>query len=205
MCTERRRPSAARCLAAWLFAAASACAVAAQNAGETVLSSPLGTPAPTARAAQDAPMLPGTIDRPGLPPGSGPGFHDPRSPFKPLEEREGVVPWSLLANVTTKPLKNRVQPVFPAPVKALDRQTVKVQGFMMPLDPGERQKHFLLSAVPTTCSFCVPAGPEGLVQVRTERPVRYGIEPVVVEGRMEVLEDDPFGVYYRITGARQVQ
>ncbi len=182
-------------------------AALAQAAGEPLLSPPIGTPAPVpGKAARDAaPMLPGSIDKPGLPAGSGPGYHDPRSPFKPLQDREGVVPWSLLSSVTTKQLKNRVQPVFPDPVKALDKKTVRVQGFMMPLDPGERQKHFLLSAVPTTCSFCVPAGPEGLVQVRTTSPVRYGMEPLVIEGRLEVLENDPFGVYYRITGGRQVQ
>ena len=31
---------------------------------------------------------------------------------------------------------------------------------MMPLEPGEKQSHFLLSAVPLTCSFCTPGGPE---------------------------------------------
>ena len=32
--------------------------------------------------------------------GQGPGYHDPRSPFKPLEEKAGVLPWALLAHVT---------------------------------------------------------------------------------------------------------
>ena len=134
-------------------------------------------------------------------PGQGPGFHDPRSAFKPIEEREGVVPWRLLSMVTTKVTSNRVVPTFPDPVKALDGTTVKLQGFMLPLEPGERQRHFLLSAVPTTCSFCVPAGPEGLVEVRTKTPVRYTVEAVTVEGRMAVLANDPYGLFYRITDA----
>lgn len=138
-------------------------------------------------------------------PGQGPGFHDPRSAFKPIVAREGVVPWQTLASVTTKTEKNRVVPIFPRPVQALNNQTVKLEGFMMPLEPGDKQRHFLLSAVPTTCSFCVPAGPEGLVEVRSRTPVKYSLEPVLLEGRLAVLSNDPYGLYYRIVDAQPVQ
>jgi hypothetical protein len=138
-----------------------------------------------------------------LTPGQGPGYHDPRSPFKPLQEREGIVTWQLLSSVTTKAEKNRLVPTFPGTVQALDKQKVKVQGFMLPLEPGDKQRHFLLSSVPTSCSFCVPAGPEGLVEVRSKNPVRYTLEPVVVEGTMAVLSDDPYGMYYRVSDAQQ--
>lgn len=133
--------------------------------------------------------------------GSGAGFHDPRSAFKALQDREGVLPWSLLSSVKAQTEKNRIVPVFPPAVRALDRQQVKVQGFMLPLEPGERQKHFLLSAVPTTCNFCVPAGPEGLVEVRTSQPVRYTVDAITVQGRLAVLVDDPYGLFYRVVDA----
>jgi uncharacterized protein len=139
---------------------------------------------------------------PAAPLGSGPGFHSPDSPIPPLQEREGVLSWKLLGSVKTKPERTRIRPIFPDAVKALDRQIVKVQGFMMPLDASERQHHFILSSVPTTCSFCIPAGPEGLVEVRATSPVRYSIDPVVVEGRLAVLENDPYGLFYRLTDAR---
>lgn len=137
--------------------------------------------------------------------GQGPGFHDPRSPFKPITSRDGVVPWQVLASVTSRTEKNRVLPVFPQPVLALNNQTVRIEGFMMPLEPGEKQRHFLLSSVPTTCSFCVPAGPEGLVEVRSRVPVKYSLEPVLVEGKLAVLSDDPYGLYYRIADAQPAQ
>lgn len=130
--------------------------------------------------------------------GQGPGYHDPRSPFKPLEERADILSWKLLSQVTARAEKKKIVPTFPAAVQALDRKTVKVQGFMMPLEAGDKQQHFLLSSVPTTCSFCVPAGPEGLVEVRTRKPVRYTLEPVIVEGVLAVLNDDPYGLYYRV-------
>jgi uncharacterized protein len=137
----------------------------------------------------------------GVVPGQGPGFHDPRSAFKPLEEREGVISWKLLSSVQTRVDKNRVVPSFPAPVSALEGKTVRVQGFMMPLEPGASQKHFLLSSVPTSCGFCVPAGPEGLIEVRSKTPVKYSLEPVVVEGKFAALEKDPYGLFYRVTDA----
>ena len=131
--------------------------------------------------------------------GQGPGYHDPRSPFAPLQEKEGILTWELLSSVTTKADKTKLTPVFPAKLLALDKRKVKVQGFMMPLEPGDKQHHFLLSSVPTSCNFCVPAGPEGLIEVRTKQAVRYSLEPVVVEGILAVLSDDPYGMYYRVT------
>ena len=137
----------------------------------------------------------------GVPAGSGPGVHSPNSPFAPLPERSDVLPWSLLTDVKTRPVKNRLLPVFPAPVQALNDKAQRIQGFMMPLEPGERQRHFLLSSVPMSCSFCVPGGPGSMVEVRTRTPVKYTLEPVVVEGKFAVLADDPYGLYYRITDA----
>lgn len=141
----------------------------------------------------------------GIPSGSGPGVHSPNSPFAPLPERSDVLPWSKLSNVKTKAVNKRLLPVFPSAVQALNDKNQRIQGFMMPLEPGEKQKHFLLSSVPLTCSFCVPGGPESMVEVHTKNAVRYSMEPVVVEGKLAVLQDDPYGIYYRINDAVSVK
>lgn len=141
----------------------------------------------------------------GLPAGSGAGVHSPNSPIAPLPQRGDVLPWSMLSDVKTKSVKNRLLPVFPAPVAALNQKTQRIQGFMMPLDPGEKQKHFLLSSVPMSCSFCTPGGPESMVEVTTKTPVKYSLEPVVVEGKFAVLNDDPYGLYYRMVDAVSVK
>ncbi len=133
--------------------------------------------------------------------GTGPGVHSPNSAFAPLKERADVLPWSVLTSVKTKVVKNRLLPVYPAEVQALNQKNQRIQGFMMPLDPGEKHKHFLLSSVPLTCSFCLPGGPESMVEVKTKTPVKYSLEVVVVEGKFAVLTDDPYGLYYRISDA----
>ena len=147
-------------------------------------------------AAQLSSPIPGVV-----PQGSGPGVHGANSPFAPLPQRNDVVPWSVLTDVKTRTEKNRILPVFNAQQLTLNQKTQRIQGFMMPLEPGERQRHFLLSSVPLTCSFCVPGGPESMVEVKSKTPVRYTLEPVTVEGNFAVLSDDPYGLYYRITDA----
>ncbi len=153
---------------------------------------------PAAPAALSSPIA-------GLPAGSGAGVHSPNSPFAPLAERVDVLAWSMLTAIKTKVDKNRVMPIFPSDIQALNKKTQRVQGFMMPLEPGEKQRHFLLSSVPLTCSFCTPGGPESMVEVKTKTPVKYSLEPVTVEGLFAVLNDDPFGLYYRITEAVRVK
>ena len=179
--------------------AALACAMflAASGLRAQTLSSPLGA----ANPKSTAPAAPGL----GLPVGLGAGVHGANSPFAPLSARDDVVPWSVLTAVKTKNEKNRIFPVFTLSQMALRQKTLRIQGFMMPLDPGEKQTHFLLSSVPLTCAFCMPGGPESMVEVKTRTPVRYSMEPVVVEGRFMVLEDDPHGLYYRITDATSVK
>ena len=111
----------------------------------------------------------------------------------------------MLTDVKVKNEKSRMTPVFNVGQMALHQKTQRIQGFMMPLEPGAEQRRFLLSAVPLTCGFCLPGGPESMVEVRTKTPVKYSIDPVVVEGRFQVLLDDPFGMYYRVSDAQSVK
>lgn len=129
----------------------------------------------------------------------------PGANLKPLAERTDVVSWRLLSQVELVKVKDRFQPQFSSGVAALDAKEVKLQGFMMPLEMGDKQSHFILSATPQDCSFCMPGGPESLVEVKTRKPIAYGMEPVVLTGRLAVLKDDPTGVFYRLTDAVQAK
>ena len=134
----------------------------------------------------------------GVPAGTGPGVHSPNSPFAPLPQRADVLPWSLLTTVKLRDGPKGPRPRYTPEQQALNDKTQRIQGFMMPLEPGEKQKHFLLTSVPLTCSFCTPGGPESMVEVYVQTPVKYTLEPVVVEGKFAVLADDPYGLYYRL-------
>lgn len=118
-----------------------------------------------------------------------------------LPDRKDIVSWKLLGQVELVKVKDRYQPQFSSGVAALDAKEVKVQGFMMPLEMGDKQSHFILSSTPQSCAFCMPGGPESLVEVKMKKPVAYGFEPIVLSGTLMVLKDDPTGVFYRLTDA----
>ena len=121
-----------------------------------------------------------------------------------LPERPGVVSWKTLAQVEPVKQGGKMVAEFAKDVLALDRKDVKVQGFMIPLDIGDKQKRFLVSAVPPHCSFCLPAGPEAVVEVVAKTPVAYTFDPIVLSGRFAVVKEDPTGVLYRLADAVRV-
>jgi hypothetical protein len=125
---------------------------------------------------------------------------DPNA-FKPLSERKDVVSWKLLSQVELVKMKDRYVPQFSADVAALNKKEVKMQGFMMPLQMGDKQTHFVLTAMPQTCSFCMPGGPESMVEVKSKQPVKYTFDAVVLTGKLEVLKEEPTGIFYRLTDA----
>ncbi|HSO08323.1 MAG TPA: DUF3299 domain-containing protein [Pelomicrobium sp.] len=160
------------CLALMLFAGA---------AGAQMLSPPIEVPK-------------GDIMAPPLPP--------PAANPKPLPELEGVVSWRTLKQVEMVKLKDKFVPQFSDAVVALDKKEVTLRGFMMPLSAGEQQSHFILAALPPTCAFCLPGGPDSIVEVKSKTPVKYTFEPVTVTGRFALIKDDPMGLMYRLTEAR---
>jgi hypothetical protein len=128
----------------------------------------------------------------------------PGAPYVMPPAPAGTVSWTILQQAKTvqKPDK-KFGPEFTSDIKALDRKDVKLFGFMMPLDQARKQKRFLLAAYPPHCAFCLPSGPESLVEVVADTPVEFTMEPIVVSGRLAVLENDV--VYYRLTNATAVQ
>ena len=115
----------------------------------------------------------------------------------------GATPWQLLQQAkTVQKADKKFGPVFTREIRQLDKQQVKLYGFMMPLDQSRLQKRFLLASFPPHCAFCLPGGPESMVEVIADKPVEFTYEPIVVAGRLAVLEDDV--VYYRLTNANAV-
>jgi hypothetical protein len=122
-----------------------------------------------------------------------------------LPERAGVVSWRVLAQVQPVKQGNKMVPEFSKDILALDAKETRVQGFMIPLDVGDKQKRFLLTAVPPHCSFCLPAGPDSVVEIVAKTPVRYTFDPIVLSGKFAVLRNDSAGLLYRLSDATQVE
>jgi len=119
------------------------------------------------------------------------------------QQPPGTVPWEILQQAkTVQKADKKYGPVFTREIQSLDKRDVKLYGFMMPLDQSRMQKRFLLASFPPHCSFCMPGGPESMVEVVADKAIEFTYEPIVVAGRMAVLENDV--VYYRLTNASYV-
>jgi hypothetical protein len=123
------------------------------------------------------------------------------APLAFADPGKATVSWEALGQVGIVKKGDRYVPEYPKDVAALDRKEVKLQGFMMPLEVGATQKRFLLSAQPSDCAYCVPSGPEGLVEVLTKTPVKYVMDPIYVTGKFVLVRDDASGLFYRLTDA----
>jgi hypothetical protein len=115
------------------------------------------------------------------------------------------VSWEKFANVSVVKQHDRYVPQFPKEIAALDKKEVKLQGFMMPLEVGAKQKRFLLSAMPPECGFCLPGGPEQFVEVQAKSAVKYVLDPIVVSGTLALVHDDAGGLLYRLIEAVPVE
>ncbi len=125
--------------------------------------------------------------------------HDPTTSMLP--DAPGAVPWSVLSAATIKMNQGKLGPAFPEALRPLQGKTVKVQGYILPVEAGQTHSYFILSAWSPSCPFCLTAGPEAMVEVRARKAVKYSIDPVVVEGRLLLLDNDPSGVFYRLVEA----
>jgi len=119
-------------------------------------------------------------------------------------DAKGILPWKTLAQVEEVKINDRLVPKFSSQITALDSKEVRLQGFMMPLEPGMKQKRFLLSANVPNCPFCMPGGPDSLIEVLCKKPIPFNLEPIIVSGKLSVLKDDPTGLWYRMTDAALV-
>lgn len=117
------------------------------------------------------------------------------------EDKSAVVSWETLAQVSVTRQKDRYIPEFSKQILALDKREVKLKGFMMPLEPGMAQKHFLLSAQPPDCAFCMPGTAEQFAEVLAKVPLKVPSDAIVVSGTFSLVRDDSGGLLYRLTEA----
>lgn len=89
-------------------------------------------------------------------------------------------------------------------VKALAGKSLSVTGFMMPLEGGEEQKHFLLCKRTPTCPFCMPGGPTEVIEINSDQPVKWVDDMVRIEGSLKLLPPNDNGMLYQLNTAKQL-
>ncbi len=123
-------------------------------------------------------------------------------PMPPIVE--GGLSWQDLMQARVRYEEMMLVADFPEAVAERAGQTVKLSGFMMPLEPDLKQFRFLLTSNPPSCFFHVPGGPAGAVEVLANEGIEVSWNPVVLEGRFEPQRQSEIGVVYRLLDARLV-
>lgn len=129
------------------------------------------------------------------------------SVWKPAPTPPGGVAWAVLEStkeVTRKDEKNliRSKPLFPAQVKALAGKRIKLNGYMLPLQNGTNQTHFVLLAYPPDCPFHLNPLPMQFIEVRTETPVKVSYDVRTIEGVLSLHGEDEQGIFYKFSAAK---
>ena len=108
--------------------------------------------------------------------------------------------WQLLGQTKVRydEKKQRYNASIPADVKALAEQTVTVSGFMLPLEPTEKFRHFILSKRTPTCAFCLPGEPNEVIDVWLEKPTGWDEGLVKITGTFVLISDQDMGMFFQI-------
>ncbi len=122
---------------------------------------------------------------------------------------DSALPWATLSAARTEIVtQNGVEtavPHFTQAILGLDGTMQRLTGYMVPLGTAGAQSRFLLSPYPSSCPFCLPAGPAELVEIVPHAPIPFTYDSITVEGRFALLrkaDDIAQGMYYRMQEAQ---
>lgn len=121
------------------------------------------------------------------------------------KDRQDNLSWKTLSHAKLRMGKgNALYPEgvdFGEDVKKFDHQEVTITGYMFPLQASGDQSHFLLSAYPPSCPYCLPGGPTELIEVSASDTLKFTYQPITVQGTFLLLSGDALkeGMFYRMT------
>lgn len=130
---------------------------------------------------------------------------DYASALEGIDDSDNVLGWAALMKAQIDYDEQfRVSATYPAALKERFGQSVRLVGYMLPMQMSTTQTRFILSANPPVCFFHMPGGPATVVDVHTQRAMEMTWEPVVVEGTLQAETQTDDGLLYRLTDARVV-
>lgn len=114
---------------------------------------------------------------------------------------DGTLDWGQLARAGESMYRDGRISRFPADLHALDGESVTLAGYMMPFRDGEWHSEFVLGALQFHCAGCMMGDLNRLVAVKAAEPIAHTDGPLVVRGRLRLLEDEASPLYYRLDAA----
>ena len=90
-------------------------------------------------------------------------------------------------------------------VKALNGKTVRLSGFVLPMDGSDKTKYFLLSKRTPVCFYCPPGEPNEVVAVRSKHAVDWRDDMVSISGTFALVNDGEKGIFFELRDADAVK
>ena len=96
-------------------------------------------------------------------------------------------------------------PTFSDEVKALNGKEIVLEGWIIPLDALRGENYFVFSALPfANCFFCGGAGPETVLEVFSEKNIKFTEKRIKVKGILNINADDPMKLMYILQKAELI-
>ncbi|MDN5205272.1 hypothetical protein QQ008_28065 [Fulvivirgaceae bacterium BMA10] len=93
-------------------------------------------------------------------------------------------------------------PVFSKEVINLEKKEITLPGYIVPFEGTTESKTFLFSALPlNACFFCGVGGPESVIEIHMESPIRYVENAVEMKGILKLNKDNPDQHFYILENA----
>lgn len=116
---------------------------------------------------------------------------------------DGALDWSRLARAGASMFRDGRISRFPADLHALDGQEVTLAGYMMPFTDAKAHREFMFGALQFHCSGCMMGELNRMVAVKAAEPVAGADGPLVIRGRLRLLEDEASPLFYRLEAATE--
>jgi hypothetical protein len=133
------------------------------------------------------------------------------SPVDSVAQNGGNI-WNTLAKITFKKEYDEMLgfkvdvPVFSDQVQAMSGEEIEIKGYVIPVEGYRSHTEFVFSAFPyNMCFFCGGAGPESVMEVYADEPIKYSPEPITIKGTLELNATDVNRLIYALNGATLVK
>lgn len=98
------------------------------------------------------------------------------------------------------------RPVFSDQIKALEGKEVTLKGYIIPVEGYKSHKEFIFSAFPySMCFFCGGAGPETVMEVEADEPIKYSADAIVLKGKIKLNDKDINRLMFMLVNAKLVK
>lgn len=114
---------------------------------------------------------------------------------------ETGIKWGDLMDASLDYQEGTLVASFTSPIMKQAGETIEISGFMLPLDPDTKQRHFLLVSSPPSCFYHFPGGPAGVVEVFSEDGIEASWAPVNLTGKLVLVEKSETGIIYQLEQA----